>query len=114
MHESLSQPLKCSPITPHEAPEIAKLQAASYVGELGETLPLELAYNRLRCDEKVVSFLGFEGLCGARLTLVKCLHCSTPYSWYTSASQSPVRPCQKDSYYKCFVDLSVVYNDIMI
>ena len=30
--KSLSQPLKCSPLTPHEAPELAKLQAESYVG----------------------------------------------------------------------------------
>ena len=30
--QSLSQPLKCSSLTPHEAPELAKLQAESYVG----------------------------------------------------------------------------------
>ena len=29
--KSLSQPLKCSSLTPHEAPEVAKLQAESYV-----------------------------------------------------------------------------------
>ena len=31
-YKSLSQPLKCSSLTPHEAPELAKLQAESYVG----------------------------------------------------------------------------------
>ena len=30
--KSLSQPLKCSSLTPHEAPELAKLQAEPYVG----------------------------------------------------------------------------------
>ena len=30
--KSLSQPLKYSSLTPHEAPELAKLQAESYVG----------------------------------------------------------------------------------
>ena len=30
--KSLSQPPKCSSLTPHEAPELAKLQAESYVG----------------------------------------------------------------------------------
>ena len=29
--KSLSQPLKCSSLTPHKAPELAKLQAESYV-----------------------------------------------------------------------------------
>ena len=30
--KSLSQPLKCNSFTPHEASELAKLQAESYVG----------------------------------------------------------------------------------
>ena len=30
--QGLSQPLKYSSLTPHEAPELAKLQAESYVG----------------------------------------------------------------------------------
>ena len=30
--KSLSQPLKCSSLTPHEGLELAKLQAESYVG----------------------------------------------------------------------------------
>ena len=30
--KSLSQPLKCNSLTPHEAPELAKLQTESYVG----------------------------------------------------------------------------------
>ena len=39
----LSQPLKCSSLMPHEASELAKLQAESYVG-VRETLPLELMH----------------------------------------------------------------------
>ena len=31
-YKSLSEPLKCISLTPHEAPELAKLQAESYVG----------------------------------------------------------------------------------
>ena len=30
--KSQSQPLKCSSLTPHDAPELAKLQEESYVG----------------------------------------------------------------------------------
>ena len=30
--QKLSQPLKCSSLTPHDTPELAKLQAESYVG----------------------------------------------------------------------------------
>ena len=31
MNQSLSQPIKCIPLTVHKAPELTKLQAASYV-----------------------------------------------------------------------------------
>ena len=31
VHQSLSQTLKCDSLTPHEAPELAQLQAGSYV-----------------------------------------------------------------------------------
>ena len=41
--KSLSQLLKCNLLRPHEAPELAKLQAESYVG-VRKTLPLELAH----------------------------------------------------------------------
>ena len=32
VHQSLFQPLKCNPLTAHEALELAKLQVVSYVG----------------------------------------------------------------------------------
>ena len=32
VHKPVSKPLKCSSLAPHEAPELAKLQAESYVG----------------------------------------------------------------------------------
>ena len=49
----------------------------------------------LRCDGEIVSFLEFEGLFGAAVTLVEHFECSTPYAWYTLAIQ--LRPCQEDS-----------------
>ena len=41
--KSLSQSLKGSSLTPHEAPELAKLQAESYVG-VRQALSLEVAH----------------------------------------------------------------------
>ena len=48
----------------------------------------------LRCDGEMVSFLEFEGLFGATVTLVEHFESSTPYSWYTFSIQ--IRPCQED------------------
>ena len=42
VNQSLSQPTKYIPLTVHKAPELTKLQAASYVG-VRYTWPLELA-----------------------------------------------------------------------
>ena len=42
-HTSLSQLLKCNLLMLHEAPELARLQAESYV-RVSYTLPLEIAH----------------------------------------------------------------------
>ena len=49
----------------------------------------------LRCDGEIASFLEFEGLFGAAVTLVVQFECSTPYSWYTLTIK--LQPCQEDS-----------------
>ena len=43
VNQSLSQPTKYIPLAVHKAPELTKLQAASYVG-VRYTWPLELAH----------------------------------------------------------------------
>ena len=43
VNQSLSQPTKYIPLAVHKAPELTKLQAASYVG-VRQTWPLELAH----------------------------------------------------------------------
>ena len=55
VNQSLSQPTKYIPLAVHKAPELTRLQAASYVG-VRYTWPLKLAYetelrwkNRLFC-----------------------------------------------------------------
>ena len=52
---SLSPPLKCISLTPHGTPELAKLQAASYV-ELGRHLPLEYCIRDFAATEKPLLF----------------------------------------------------------
>ena len=63
VNQSLSQPTKYIPLTVHKAPELTKLQAASYVG-VRYTGPLELApETELRW--KKISFAEVESLCEA-------------------------------------------------
>ena len=63
VNQSLSQPTKYISLTVHKAPELTKLQAASYVG-VRYTWPLELAHEaELRW--KIISFVEVESLCGA-------------------------------------------------
>ena len=62
VNQSLSQPTKYILLTVHKAPELTKLQAASYVG-VRYTWPLELAHEtELRW--KVISFVEVGSLCG--------------------------------------------------
>ena len=61
VNQSLSQPIKYIPLTVHKAPDLTKLQAASYVG-VRCTWPLEL---KPSYDGKIVSFVEVENLCGA-------------------------------------------------
>ena len=55
VNQSLSQPTKYIPLTVHKAPELTKLQAASYVGAR-YTWPLELA-RETDYDGKIISFV---------------------------------------------------------
>ena len=63
VNQSLSQPTKYIPLTIHKAPEITKLQAASYVG-VRYTWPLKLAREtELRWKNHI--FVEVESPCGA-------------------------------------------------
>ena len=64
VNQSLSQPTKYIPLTVHKAPELTKLQAASYVG-VRFTWPLELARDTELRIEKSSLFVEVESLCGA-------------------------------------------------
>ena len=69
VNQSLSQPPKRMRLTPHEAPERAKLQAASS-GVVRLTSPLELAYETpVRWKYRFFFFVVAENLCGATVTL---------------------------------------------
>ena len=63
VNQSLYQPSKYTPLTVHKAPELTKLQAASYVG-VRYTWPLELAH-KTELRWKSISFVEVESLCGA-------------------------------------------------
>ena len=62
VNQRLSQRTKYIPLTVHKAPELTKLQAASYVG-VRYTWPLELA-RETELRWKIVSFVEVESLCG--------------------------------------------------
>ena len=64
VNQSLSQPTKYIAITVHKAPELTKLQAASYVG-VRYTWPLELARETELRWKNHLFFVEVESLCGA-------------------------------------------------
>ena len=64
VNQSLSQPSKYIPLTIHKAPELTKLQAASYVG-FRYTWPLELARETELRWKSHPFLLKVESLCGA-------------------------------------------------
>ena len=64
VNQSLSQPTKYIPLTVHKAPELTKLQAASYVG-VRYTWPLELARETELQWKNHLFFVEVESLCGA-------------------------------------------------
>ena len=64
VNQSLSQRTKHIPLTVHKAPELTKLQAASYVG-VRYTWPLELARETELRWKNHLFLLQVESLCGA-------------------------------------------------
>ena len=87
--KSPSQSLKCRSLTPHEAPELAELQADIVAGiSARDNAAMEKSFR-----------LVFEVLCGATATLVQLLDCRPPHSLYTFASEA--QPSVRDSCVFC-------------
>ena len=76
MNQSLSQPPKQIRLTPHKAPELTKLQAASS-GGVRLTWPLKLAHETALRRE-IVAFVVAESLCGPRVSLGDLLGLKDP------------------------------------
>ena len=95
VNQSLSQPIKHIPLTVHKAPELTKLQAASYVG-VRYTWPLESAREtELRWKNHL--FLLKLKTCSEQLvTLFERLDWKTPCLMHTLANQ--LRLSQKDTW----------------
>ena len=94
VNQSLSQPTKYIPLTVYKAPELTKLQAASYVG-VRYTWPLELARETERRWKNHLFLLKLKASAGQRVTLFERLDWKTPCLMDTLANQ--LRLSQKDS-----------------
>ena len=77
VNQSLSQPTKYIPLTVHKAPELTKLQAASYVG-VRYTWPLELARETELRWKNHLFLLKLKACAGQRVTLFERLDWKTP------------------------------------
>ena len=96
VNQSLSQPTKYIPLTVHKAPELTKLQAASYVG-VRYTWPLELARETKLRWENHLFLLKLKACCaGQRVTLFERLDRKTPCLMHALANQ--LRLSQKDTW----------------
>ena len=94
-NQRLSQPTKNIPLTVHKAPELTKLQAASYVG-VRYTWPLELAHEtELRWKNHII-LLKLKACAGQRVTLFQRLDWKTPYLMRTLANQ--LQSSRKDTW----------------
>ena len=93
VNQSLSQPTKYIPLTVHEAPEVTKLQEASYVG-VRYTWPLEIARETELRWKNHLFLLKLNACAGQRVTLFECLDWKTPCLMHTLANQ--LRLSQKD------------------
>ena len=89
VHDLIQKPVSAAEmqfsLTPHEAPELAKLQAESYVGV--RYIVAGISARDSVAMEKSFLQLVFEVLCGATATLVQLLDCRPPHSLYTLASE---------------------------
>ena len=96
VNQSLSQPTKYIPLTVHKAPELTKLQAASYVG-VRYTWPLELAREtELQWKNHLFFLLKLKACAGQRVFLFERLDWKTPCLMHTLANQ--LRLSQKDTW----------------
>ena len=93
-HQSLSQPTKYIPLTVHKAPELTKLQAASYVG-VRYIWPLELARETELRWKNHLFCCKLKACAGQRVTLFERLDWKTPCLMHTFANQ--LRSSQKDT-----------------
>ena len=95
VNQSLSQPTKCIPLTVHKAPELTKLQAASYVG-VRYTRPLELARETELRWKNHIFCCKLKACAGQRVTLFELLDWKTPCLMHTLANQ--LRSSHKDTW----------------
>ena len=90
--QSLPQPTKYIPLKVHKAPELTKLQAASYVG-VRYTWPLELARETELQRKNHLFCFKVKACAGQRVTLFERLDWKTPCLMHTLANQ--LRSSQK-------------------
>ena len=95
VNQSLSQPTKCIPLTVHKAPELTKLQAASYVG-VRYTWPLELARETELRWKNHLFCCKLKACAGQRVTLFERLDWKTSCLVHTLAIQ--LRSSQIDTW----------------
>ena len=96
VNQSLSQPTRYIPLTVHKAPELTKLQAASYV-EVTYTWPLELARETELRWKNHLFLLKLKACARQRVTLFERLDWKTPAClMYTLTNQ--LRLSQKDTW----------------
>ena len=104
VNQSLFQPTKYISFTVHRAPELTKLQAASYVG-VRYTWLLELARETELQWENHLFLLKLKACAGQRVTLFERLDWKTPCLMHTLANQ--LRLSQKDNWaFYASVDIS--------
>ena len=84
--KSLSQSLKCSSLTPHEAPELSQIAGRVVCGSKVDIVAGISARDSVAMEKSFLQLV-FEVLCGATATLVQLLDCRPPHSLYTLASE---------------------------
>ena len=95
VNQSLSQPTKYIPLTVHKAPELTKLEAASYVG-VRYTRPLELARETELRWKHYIFLLKLKACAEQRVILFERLDWKIPCLMHTLANQ--LQLSQKDTW----------------
>ena len=83
--KSLSQPLKCSSLTPHEA-RASQIASRVVCGSKVDIVAGISARDSVAMEKSFLQLV-FEVLCGATATLVQLLDCRSSHSLYTLASE---------------------------